>query len=1014
MSQVDRFAQIAFEDYAQGKEKLQGDTPIIYEKKYFDSTEKVVPAICKEEYTQSLDNFKKDMQALREKYRPFMEDYKPQLNETRKNWIQDTFQFRYETEQDREDFNVVLDGNGEWEQVSLPDYRGPIGRWTGFYRREFVHHRERNAQKGVYIQFLGVDYIGKVYLNGRHIGSHEGFFAPFELEVTPHIRYRKKNILVIEVENDAPTLGLGSWDESQDLDGDKIYAATGLGWDDPKLGWHHSPPGAGIYNKVIIEERSTLFIKDIFVRPDIDTSSAEVWIEIENARYENRKFDMKISLFSKNFTGIEIKDMPCIVMPAGPGVNTYRLKVDLQGMRLWTPEAPWLYKARVAVYDGEALLDERDQQFGMRKFKMDEESAQKGSLYLNNQPIILRGANDMGHMQLCVLKDDMDQLVDDILIARNANMNYYRFTQRPVQKEIYEYCDMLGMMNQTDLPLFGYLRRNQFVEGIRQAGEMERLIRSHPSSIMVTYINEPFSALEKDKAHRDLYRNELEDFFEGATKVVRLYNPDRVIKNVEGDYDPPTRWGLSDFHCYNMWYTNHALPIGKLHKGYLPPLKGGWKSGCGEYSGGEGLDPLELMIASYPNDWLPGNFKAPWTPESIIRSQSYSMHGDWYEEQTTIEEWIRESHRHQCEGTRLMTDALRRRSDRILSTAIHLLIDAWPSGWMKTLVDCTRTPKPAYFEFKKCLVPVRVNLRTDKFRLYSGETGEVEAWILNDTHKSLIGYTIQATLRDESRDYGSYQSKVDAQPVCPTYAGTIKVALPLVDDRRWIYLDAALLDDKGNIVNQERMLLEVFARRQKRICRSVMYLGKTQNSIIKALEIQPIQYDRDGERPNVLLIDAIDDFYGEQNTVLAWLKDGTRLILAGDEIKEGITIGDMDIAIKEMNGLTFVARNQNHELTRSFGPRDFSYPYNKNTDEIDFIATRYLDSDELIPLVYTYQKPGFFESAKGEKRKLPVAGYMHYGKGQIMISLLPTDGFIGCNPVLDQFYINLIEEGHHG
>ena len=33
-------------------------------------------------------------------------------------------------------------------------------------------------------------------------------------------------------------------------------------------------------------------------------------------------------------------------------------------------------------------------------------------------------------------------------------MNFLRFTQRPVQKEIYEYCDMLGLLNQTDLPLF--------------------------------------------------------------------------------------------------------------------------------------------------------------------------------------------------------------------------------------------------------------------------------------------------------------------------------------------------------------------------------------------------------------------------------------------------------------------------------------------------------------------------------------------------------------------------------
>ena len=38
-------------------------------------------------------------------------------------------------------------------------------------------------------------------------------------------------------------------------------------------------------------------------------------------------------------------------------------------------------------------------------------------------------------------------------------MNYLRLTQRPVQPEIYEWFDKLGLLNQTDLPLFGSLRR---------------------------------------------------------------------------------------------------------------------------------------------------------------------------------------------------------------------------------------------------------------------------------------------------------------------------------------------------------------------------------------------------------------------------------------------------------------------------------------------------------------------------------------------------------------------------
>ena len=55
-----------------------------------------------------------------------------------------------------------------------------------------------------------------------------------------------------------------------------------------------------------------------------------------------------------------------------------------------------------------------------------------------------------------VMRGDREQLIEDILIGKLANMNYFRLTQSPVQPEVYDMCDRLGMMVQTDLPLFGY------------------------------------------------------------------------------------------------------------------------------------------------------------------------------------------------------------------------------------------------------------------------------------------------------------------------------------------------------------------------------------------------------------------------------------------------------------------------------------------------------------------------------------------------------------------------------
>ena len=196
------------------------------------------------------------------------------------------------------------------------------------------------------------------------------------------------------------------------------------------------------------------------------------------------------------------------------------------------------------------------------------------------------------------------------------------------------------MMHQSDLPLFGYLRRNQFNEAVRQAGEMERLIRSHPSSVMVTYINEPFSA---DKRQR---KPPVSATRARATSIATSLRRSSSRHHAVRLERIPTAWSRTSRATTTR---RPRRPIGLPHLQHvvhqprpahrhvvarLPArAEAGWKTGCGEY-GTEGLDPLDVMLNGYPKDWVPKALDQPWTPEKIVRSQSYTMHGDWYEEQT--------------------------------------------------------------------------------------------------------------------------------------------------------------------------------------------------------------------------------------------------------------------------------------------------------------------------------------------------------------------------------------------
>ena len=730
------------------------------------------------------------------------------------------------------------------------------------------------------------------------------FFSPFEFEITEFI-CEGKNKLRIDLYNDYIYMGNADRPGSQMVEGEKLYAATGPGWDDPAVGWHHCPPGMGIYNRVFIEERNKVHISDIFVRPLLAERKAEVWVEIRNTAYDSVQIELNLSLFGQNFketvfsnlkfipktiqmvglgdslTEASIRDElgKGIPQPLKHGINLYKVIVDIDNPKLWDNFTPYLYQIQVGVLINGQTMDVRKRQFGMRSFRQDIESTPKGMFYLNNRKVRLRGANTMGFEQQNIINDNIEQLIDDILLAKLCNMNFLRLTQRPVQEEIYDYCDKLGLMTQTDLPLFGCMRRTAFCEGIKQAEEMEKLIRSHPCNVIITYINEPFPNANNEP-HRHFLRNELEQFFTACDLVIKLNNPDRVIKHVDGDYDPPTE-SMPDNHCYPMWYNGHGIDIGRLHKGYWLPVKPGWYYGCGEY-GAEGLDFVELMLEKYPKEWL----KEPFNPTNIVNAQTGDFYYFFYDKQDSIEKWVSESQRFQAFATRIM-----------ISNAIHLFIDAWPSGWMKTIMDCKRNPKPAYFAYRNALEPVLLSLRTDKFTYFCGEKISIETYICNDTQLERDSLTVRFELYSDKQLIMSGEKSAYTTACDVSYIANCEFTIKDVDNRQRFELCALLLDKNGDEITHNSVDIEVF--------RDVN-----------------IDYNDD-----IILIEKLEE--GEYE-------------IAGEIVK---------VKNCGMLPLHFVSRKTGHAAIAEFEPKDFSYWYDKKYDMITPIIEATFTAEGFKPIL---------------------------------------------------------------
>ena len=948
-----------------------------------------------QEKLETPEQLRAELLHQREQHAPFLRDLAPPAPETRVIMPIDAFDWRLQTDDDRADFTTTLRGAGHWERVTIPHYGGPLGRATAYYRTTLQITEAMLAKGAIFLCFNGVDYATQVFFNGSLLGTHEGFFAPFEFDAT-EVAHVGENSLLVVVHNDAICMGNESWGvDGQLYEGDKIYAATGPGYDDPEVGWHHCPPGMGIYQTVRLEARNPVHVHDLFVRPITLDGEVEAWIEVWNSHRTRQDVTLALAIYGQNFTEIVIENLPVSQQSLGPGVNYLRVPLAIPRPRVWEPDSPWLYQLQVRVVDGAGeAVDAAVRQFGIRTFRMEEETKPKGRFYLNGREIRLRGANTMGFEQQDVIKQDWPQLIDDILLAKICHMNFWRLTQRPVQAEMYDYCDRLGLLTQTDLPLFGCLRRNQFCEAVRQAEEMERLVRAHPCNVMVSYINEPFGGA-MGKPHRHLLRDELERFFLAADQAVRQANPDRVIKAVDGDYDPPAP-GFPDNHCYCGWYNGHGVDLGKLHRGYWQAVKPGWCYGCGEF-GAEGLDPLETMRKYYPPFWLPQTpeEEVAWTPDRIMLAQTGRFHYLWFETQHSVADWVRESQRHQAQMTRLMTEAFRRDA-RLTSCAIHLFIDAFPSGWMKAIMDVDRNPKPAYFAYREALTPLLVNLRTDRFAYWSGEPFNIEAWICNDLPEK----PAQAILRYQMELHGGIiaADSVPAQlhgsgAACQ---GMIHGNMPTVTARTTVIVRLALMDAAGAIIHGTSLPLELFPALPAESCQRAYLIGDPDGHAARfAAELgMPIVTEGAILPSDVILIDDPASFAHSASQIRAAVQAGACALLLEWPAGE-YEVAETKVVIEPcgMGARHTVSRATGHPLVADLQPADLRYWYDAAAGYITPLLHTTVTAPAWAPILASGN--GGWESAWGPA--LAAAEY-HDGAGIWRICQVQLAGRTQENP----------------
>jgi len=707
-----------------------------------------------------------------------------------------------------------------WEQTTVPQWRyDALGRKQPascilWYRKTFRAQRPA-AGRRVFLCFDGVDWEAEVWLNGKKLGSHRVYFEPFRFDVTDVLA--EHNTLAVRV-IDGPQFGEPAdfWAPfpvppagDQRYVPDRTRSLAGLRNHDKHVaessGDTHCGSGYGIHRDVYLETTAETVVTDVQARGYPARGEAVVRVETDVAG--DLPSAVKVEILPENFEGTAYRQ----TVSFAPGKAPQTVTVPMPDARHWSPEAPYLYRCRVSLLDGQGrTIDVRDAVFGHRTVDMVSElhprkGLQSGTLLLDGQPLFLRGTNIQG-LNALWLWGERDKLLDILLLVKAANFNAVRSCHHVTFPEVRELQDRLGIMSEQDQGSWYPVRGEQVRPGLIAAtAALARHCYNNPGVILLSFANET--------------RFDPADMLRAGLAV----DPERIFKPISGNMprikSPPPRKGwegypynlpadlwanvLDDFHTYRGWYWQ-----GKWVNAIWPPQSPGRLSTVGEY-GAEALDNYETMRL-YPSQWGPTPSKDAdvlWGYAQLLKADYRQMVGFRGRKPRNLGQYIEASQNYQYDLLAENTKAWRLSPRRIAGYFQFHFVDVLPANWPKSIVSHDLAPKRGYFAMAQVNQPLAPLPRL----VDNGQA--MELWVANDLPQFRPGCRIRWSVAHKGETLADGTQGVDVPAFDAVHAGTASLA-GVPSDAEVVDVRLRLEDSRGKQLGEYNQEMYLAAWRQ--------------------------------------------------------------------------------------------------------------------------------------------------------------------------------------------------------
>ena len=345
-----------------------------------------------------------------------------------------------------------------WEVVTLPHAFNATEAFSRncaelsdtvmWYRKHFVLPASARGKK-ILVEFEGVRFGARVFLNGKELGWHENGVMAFGMDLTPYIKYGSENVLSVMVDND--------WKYKEHLkfarakDGKEVR--SGYQWNDKNFYCNYGGINKNVWLHILnpvyqtLPLYSNLGTTGVYVyASDIDIPSAAATIhaqaQVINSSATPQTVEYRMTLLDNDGKEVASWDGERRSIAAGDTV-LFSAEKRLSGLHFWSWGYGYLYTAVSELVSNGKVIDSQRIETGFRKTAFHD-----GMVYLNDRAIQMKGFAQRSTNEWPAVGISLPAWMSDYSnrLILGCNGNFVRWMHVTPGKQDIRSFDRLGLM----------------------------------------------------------------------------------------------------------------------------------------------------------------------------------------------------------------------------------------------------------------------------------------------------------------------------------------------------------------------------------------------------------------------------------------------------------------------------------------------------------------------------------------------------------------------------------------